>query len=303
MESATAKAPSSTANMGPGFDVFGMALDAFWDEVTISRSSGGITIDADGSVPAAPEKNTAGVVADAILTRYRIKSGVCISIRKGVPAGFGMGSSAASAAAAAAALDELFELGMSKNEMVRHAGAAESASAGAAHYDNAAASVLGGFVLVRTEPLRLLRLEPPEDMILCLGIPDIAVPEHKTQVSRSLIPETVSVPDMTKNLANASAMALGFQRGDTGIICEAMQDDIVEPARKQMIPGYDEAKRRALDAGACGFAISGAGPTVIAVMKRESQHVADSIREGFASYGTNCRTILCRPCGGAECVR
>ncbi len=303
MESARARAPSSTANMGPGFDAFGMALDAFWDEVAVSRSSGGIAIDADGSVPADPEKNTAGAAAGTVMKQYGIEGGVNIKIRKGVPAGFGMGSSAASAAAAVAALDELFGLGMSKSEMVRHAGASESASAGAAHYDNAAASVLGGFVLVRTMPLRLLHLEPPKDMALCLGIPDIAVPERKTQVSRSLIPGMVPVSDMTKNLANAAVMAAGFQRGDTGVICEAMQDVIVEPARKQMIPGYDEVKRRALDSGALGFAISGAGPTVIAFMRNESQRVADAIREGFATSGTNCRTILCRPCGGAECVR
>ena len=101
--SITVKAPSSTANLGPGFDVFGLAVDAFYDTVTLTKIKNGIKIITDDDIPTNPEKNTAGLVVKNMKKKFKIKKGVEIKIKKGVPAGFGMGSSAASAAATAVA--------------------------------------------------------------------------------------------------------------------------------------------------------------------------------------------------------
>ena len=114
----TVKAPSSTANLGPGFDVFGLAIDAFHDEITLTKTKSGVTIITDDKIPTNPEKNTAGLVVKNMKKRFKIKGGIEIKIKKGVPAGFGMGSSAASAAAAAVAFDKLFALRLDGNSLV-----------------------------------------------------------------------------------------------------------------------------------------------------------------------------------------
>lgn len=175
----TIKAPSSTANLGPGFDVFGLAVDAFYDTVTLTKIKNGIKIITDDDVPVNPEKNTAGLVVKNMRKRFKIKEGIEIRIKKGIPAGFGMGSSAASAAAAAVAFDKLFGLKLDKNTLVEFAGSGEKASAGTVHYDNVAASVLGGFVIVKTDPLDVIRIEPPANLRMCIAVPTIEVPRKK----------------------------------------------------------------------------------------------------------------------------
>ena len=116
------KAPSSTANLGPGFDVFGLALDAFYDEIILSKVKKGISIVTEDSIPIEPESNTAGLVVKNMTKKFRIKDGVEIKIKKGVPPGYGMGSSAASAAAATVAFDKLFDLKLDGNMLVEFAG-------------------------------------------------------------------------------------------------------------------------------------------------------------------------------------
>ena len=200
------RAPSSTANLGPGFDVFGLALDAFHDEITLSKTNKSITTNkpwhgvrilTTDDVPKDPQQNTAGLVVKAMKQKFKIKSGIEIRIKKGVPAGFGMGSSAASAAAAALAFNKLFNLKLDSNTLIKCAGIGEKASAGTIHYDNVAASLLGGFVVVKTKPFEVVRLEPPKDLVLCLAIPQLKVPKKKTEISRAVIPKTVKLSDLT----------------------------------------------------------------------------------------------------------
>ncbi len=302
MDSITVRAPSSTANLGPGFDVFGLAVDAFFDEVTLARQDRGISILADGGVPTSPDRNTAGLVVKNVKKRFGITGGVRISIKKGVPAGFGMGSSAASAAAAAVAADGLFGLGLDGRSLVGLAGYGERASAGSVHYDNVAASVLGGFVIVRKDPLDVISISPPRDLRMCVAVPRVGVPERKTQVSRGVIPEKVGLADSVANLSNAASIVAGFMRKDPRMIGSSVRDVIVEPARMHMIPGFARVKRNALRAGALGVTISGAGPSVIAFSERSAdlEGIAAAMSRGFASAGTGCQTVLCKPARGAS---
>lgn len=298
----TARAPSSTANLGPGFDVFGLALDAFFDEVTLSRKKAGITIVTEDSIPLSPSKNTAGLVVLYMKRRFKVKSGVEIRIRKGIPAGYGMGSSAASAAATAVAFNRLFRLNLDGNTLVECAGVGERASAGSIHYDNVSASVLGGFVIVRTNPLDVIRISPPADLRLCVAVPKLKVPPKKTEVSRSVVPKQVSLSDSVVNLSNAAAIVAGFVGKDSRLIGTSIRDIIVEPARQHLIPGFSAVKKNALRAGALGVTISGAGPSVIAFATKSSdlEKIAKAMRAGFASAGTGCDVILCRPSDGAK---
>jgi homoserine kinase len=297
----TVKAPSSTANLGPGFDVFGLAVDAFYDTVTLTKIKNGIKIVTDDNIPTNPEKNTAGLVVKNMKKKFKIKQGVEIKIKKGIPAGFGMGSSAASAAATAVAFDKLFGLKLNGNALVEFAGSGEKASAGTVHYDNVAASVLGGFVIVRTNPLDVIRVEPPTNLRMCVAVPSIDVPKKKTKVSRGVIPKTIKLTDSILNLSNASAIVAGFMKKDPELIGNSIKDVIVEPARQHMIPGFAKVKENAIKAGALGVTISGAGPSIIAFSKSSAnlKKISLAMSKGFASKNTKCQTIICKPSKGA----
>ena len=302
MNSITVKAPSSTANLGPGFDVFGLAVDAFYDRITITKKKQkGITITSNHDIPTSPSKNTAGLVVQNIAKKFKIKTGLEMHVNKGVPAGFGMGSSAASAAAAALAMDKLFRLNLNDNELVRFAGTGERAAAGTIHYDNVAASVLGGFVIVRTDPLDVIKVAPPKNLLMCVAIPKLAVPPKKTMVSRGAIPKKVLFTASIKNLSNASSIVAGFVKKDPTIIGKSINDVIVEPARKHMIPGFDTVKKNAIKAGALGVTISGAGPSVIAFAgpKSDTKKIALAMKRGFARAKVESEAITCRPSKGA----
>ena len=295
------KAPSSTANLGPGFDVFGLALDAFYDEIVLSKTKKGISIITEDNIPVDPQNNTAGLVVKNMIKKFEIKEGVEIKIKKGVPAGYGMGSSAASAAAATVAFDKLFDLKLNGNTLVDFAGSGERASAGSIHYDNVAASVLGGFVIVKTNPLDVIRVEPPTDLRLCVAVPKLKVPEKKTKVSRGVIPKKINLVDSIQNLSNASRIVAGFMKKDSELIGSSIKDVIVEPARQHMIPGFERVKQNALKAGAFGVTISGAGPSVIAFSKNshDLKKICLNMKKGFATNSIDCQTVICKPSKGA----
>ena len=297
----TVRAPSSTANLGPGFDTFGLAIDAFYDEVTLTKTKKGITIVTDDNIPTNPENNTAGLVVKNMKKKLKIKNGVEIQIKKGIPAGFGMGSSAGSAAATAVAFGKLFKIKLNSNQLVEFAGFGEKASAGTIHYDNVAASVLGGFVIVKTNPLNVISIDPPTNLRMCVAVPKIDVPKKKTKVSRGVIPKKVKLTDAVLNLSNASAIVAGFIKKDPELIGNSIKDVIVEPARQHMIPGYKQVKQNALKAGAYGVTISGAGPSVIAFSKNsfDLKKISTAMAKGFKTANIECQTIVCKPSKGA----
>jgi homoserine kinase len=303
MNSVTARAPSSTANLGPGFDVFGLAVDAFFDEVTLTKKNQNrITIVTKDDIPTDPDNNTAGLVVKNMMKEFKIKDGIEIKIKKGVPAGFGMGSSAASAAATVVAFDKLYGLKLDENTLVKFAGIGEKASAGSIHYDNVAASVLGGFVIVKTNPLNVIQISPPTNLRMCIAVPKLQVPKKKTKVSRGVIPKKVSLGDSVQNLSNAASIVAGFMKKDPKLIGESIKDVIVEPARQHMIPGFAKVKENALKAGAFGVTISGAGPSVIAFSKNSAdlKKICMAMSKGFSSADTKCQTIICKPSQGAK---
>ena len=299
-KSVTVHAPCSTANLGPGVDVFGLALGAFYDHVTVTKKGKGITIVSSDDIPLKPEKNTAGLVAKKMKKKLRISGGIEIKINKNIPPGFGMGSSAASAAACAVGISKLYNLKLNQNELVSYAGIGEKASAGSIHYDNVAASVLGGFVIVNSNPLNVIKIDPPKDLLLCIAVPKIKVPKKKTKVSRSVIPSKVKLSDSITNLSNAANIVAGFLTKDSRLIGESVEDKIVEPARKHMIPGFDSVKKNALNAGAFGVTISGAGPSVIAFSnkKQNLKKIGVAMKKGFKSAKVDCDIVICKPSKG-----
>jgi homoserine kinase len=289
----TVIAPATTANLGPGFDVFGLALKVPHDKVTLIKIPTGVEITVTGlsadTIPTAPLKNTAGVVANRILKEFQLKAGVAISVDKGILQGKGLGSSAASAAATAYGLSEMFSLHLDNKELVRLAAEGETASAGYAHADNAAAAIYGGFVIVRSyHPLEIINLKAPPDLIVCVAYPHVETPAHKTEKARSVIPKQVSIEKLVRNVGSAAALASGFADGDVDLIGASMSDAVVEPERAALIPGYQTVKDEALKAGAAGVAISGAGPSMIAIVNKRttsSAKVSAAMKNAFEAAG------------------
>jgi homoserine kinase len=289
--------------------VFGLALDAFEDKVKVSRASsdgeGRISIkNSDQAIPSTPESNSAGLVAKKMMQDFGISDNIEIEVTKGVPSGYGVGSSAASAAAAAMAFNTLYDLKIDKNRLVEYAAEGEVASAGTKHYDNVSASLLGSFVVCRiaSDRLQFTRLEPPKDLVLVIAVPWLELPKKKTEVARSVLPKVVPLKDVVHNISGAATIVAGFALKDVETITKGIDDAIIEPARKHLIPGYDSVKQNAISAGALAVTISGAGPSMIAFLKtsKNAKTVAAAMVKGFKETGIESRTFVCRASKGAR---
>ena len=302
------KAPATTANLGPGFDVFGMALEHPNDKVTIVPVSRGIEIKVSGlaadTIPTDPEKNTAGVVAKHILQEFSLKTGLTIKLEKGILPSVGLGSSAASAAAVAFGLNRLFDLKLDREQLIQLAAKGEVASAGFEHADNVSAAIYGNFIIIKSySPLEVIHLESPPNLGICIAIPEVPTSPKKTEKARSVLPKTVSMEKLVHNVGHAATMAAGFATGDVELIGRSMSDAVVEPARAFMIPSYQKVKERAWKAGACGVAISGAGPAMIAIVNinnTDASKVAKAMEEGFKSAGVRADTFCTKPGKGVS---
>lgn len=316
VKSRTAVAPCSTANLGPGYDVFGLALDALEDKVKItalptpiSRRPGSIMLSVQNNsrgIPTTVESNSAGLVIKKMARDFDVRDTLNVEIEKGIPAGYGMGSSAASAAAAALAFQSLYDLKTDADALVEYAAEGEIASAGTRHYDNVSASLIGGFVISSTSgpgKRHFIRIDPPVDLVLVAAVPlSIKVPKRKTEVARRVLPKEVPLGKVVHNVSCASTIVAGFALKNVELIASGIDDVIVEPPRRSLIPGYDAIKRNALAAGALAVTISGAGPSMIAFMKtaKNSKKVSDAMQGAFSEAHVTSKTFVCRPSNGAR---
>lgn len=303
------KAPATSANLGPGFDVFGIALEQPSDKVTLTSIAQGLKLQISGlgarTISLTPEKNTAGLVAKTIMNDFRITSGISIHVEKGIFPGKGLGSSAASAAGVAFGMNALFNLGLNTKQLIGYAAKGEVASAGSEHADNVSAAICGNFVLIRSyHPLEIINLSCPQDLELAVAMPKMITPPNKTEKARAVIPRLIPLEKHVHNLGKAAAMAAAFAIGDVDVIGQSMIDEIVEPARASLIPGYSKVKENALKAGALGVTISGAGPTMIAMVNRkngDATKIALAMRDGFKSAGFDSNAFATRP-GKGTCL-
>jgi homoserine kinase len=310
MDSVAVRAPATSANLGPGFDIFAVALSEPFDVVRVRRvGEGGLKVTVkgrfSGGISDRVEENTAGLAAKTLLDKLKIREGLEIEVEKGIKPGMGLGSSAASAVATIYALNILFNLNLTKEDIIRFSAEGERASAGAPHADNVSASLLGGFVLVKPHTYEAISIEPPSNLVLCVAMPEVETPPKKTGVARSILPRSVSLGKVVQNTSMACWMVASLMRGDVMGFGRAMQDVIVEPRRAKMVPGYSEVKRLALEAGAAGVVISGAGPAMLAVVdgsRAEPEAVAEAMRRGFESAGLASHCFVTKPGRGASTI-
>ena len=289
MNSVKVIAPATVANVSCGFDILGFAVDQPGDVVimTLKESAGVVISDIvgdGGRLPRESAKNTASVAVNAFLESIGSTQGVDIVLHKNLPLGSGMGSSAASAVAALVGINHLMGNPKSRAEMVPFAMEAERIACGSAHADNVAPSLLGGFVLVRDyHPLDVIKIASPEHLYCTLVHPQIEV---KTEDSRRVLKTVIPLKDALTQAGNVAGLVTGLMTSDYDLIRRCIKDVIAEPVRSVFIPGYDEIKEAAIDAGALGCGISGSGPTMYALSSERSiaEKIGEAMQLGFLKY-------------------
>lgn len=291
-------APASVGNIGIGFDILGLALERPGDEVIASKSNTpGVRISqisgAGGKLPFDPEKNTAGVAALRLLEHLGATAqGIELEIHKKMPLSSGLGSSAASAAASVLAVSELLRTGMSKRALLPFAHQGEQIATGSIQADNIAPSLLGGIVLTRdSATLDVHRLHAPDGLFLAVVHPQM---EILTKTARALLKPDVSLQQHVRQSANIGAFVIGLFNADIPLIGRCLNDEIIEPQRAGLIPGFYAVKEAALLAGALGCSISGAGPSVFALCPNSliAENAGEAMQKAFAENGLNAEIYL-----------
>lgn len=294
---ATCFAPATLANIGPAFDILGLALHQPGDTVTAQITNQtelvitSITGD-HGLLPLEVDKNTAGVAAATLLRDHAPYLGVSLTLAKGLPLNSGLGSSAASAAAAVCAVNALLPVPLDRTALVPYAMAGEQIACGHAHADNVAPALLGGIVLIRSySPLDLIPLSFPTDLRVIVIMPNIQV---RTSQARQILKHYIPLSTAVSQWGNIAALITGFLREDLELIGRALTDHIVEPERALLIPGFAEVKAAALSTGALGCSISGAGPAIFAFAANDNiaNAVSSSMVSTFANHGIKSQSLV-----------
>jgi homoserine kinase len=294
-------APATVANLGPGFDILGLALAEPYDVIDARRiDEPGVFIESitgdDGRLPLEPEKNTAGIAAACVLDQLMIRSsGVALSIQKGLPLESGLGSSAASAVGAAIAVNALFGNSLRRQDLLPACIEAEAAVSGR-HADNVAPALLGGIVLITgLTPDAIYRLPTPEGLTLALVTPAVSVP---TAEARAVLPKTISLSHLVRQSSAVALLVSAIYSGNVPLMAQAMERDVVvEPARQHLMPGLAEVREAARKVGAFGTVISGAGPTICSVCSTTdvARCVAEAMASVYTAMGIEAETRVTAP--------
>ncbi len=290
-------APATVANVACGFDILGFAVNEPCDEIILKlKDEPGVTITKiigdDGRLPLDATKNTAGVAILAYLKHIRSSQGVEIEIHKKMPSGSGLGSSAASAVGGVFGINELLGRPLKKEELLPFALEGERMACGSAHADNAAPSLLGGLVLIRSyEPLEVVPIPTPPDLFCVLVNPDF---ELHTAESRKILKKEISLKNAVIQWGNVGGLIAGMMKSDYGLISRSLQDVVAEPLRAALIPGFFDVKNAALKAGALGCSISGSGPSIFALSESLdiAQKIGEKMREAFAAVKINSKIYI-----------
>ena len=285
-ERANVFAPASVGNVAIGFDILGFAVDALGDRVTVSRREApGVEISAVRGVaddlPREALDNTAGRALLALQEAVRPGFGFRLEIEKGIPLGSGLGGSAASAVGAVVAANALLPQPLSRLELLQFAMAGEAVASGGRHADNIAPSLFGGLVLtVGIDHPRVKQIPVPAAIRAVIVHPHMSI---ATAQARAILKQSVDLSDFVWQTANLAGFISGCYTDDLDMIRASFEDVVIEPQRAALIPGFQEVRRGAMEAGALGCSISGAGPSMFAwTLAASAPAVLAAMRREFA---------------------
>ena len=284
---AKAFSPASVGNVGVGFDILGHVIEGVGDTVNVRRIHApevriaairGATVD----LPLDAPSNTAGASLIALREALALPFGFEIEIDKGIPLGSGMGGSAASCVAALVAANALLDTPLSREALYPFALTGEAVASGGRHGDNLGPMLLGGLVLSTAD--QLVKITVPDAWHSVLVHPEAIL---ETRRARAALQGNYTLSEFVSQSANLALVLAGCHAGDAGLVRAGLKDVLVEPRRAPLIIGFDAAKQAALDAGAMGASISGAGPSVFGWFESRAQAeaAAPGIQAAFAAAG------------------
>ena len=289
LERATAFAPASVGNVAIGFDILGFSVEALGDRVTVSRRAArGVEISAVDGIPGElarePRDNTAGKALLALIEALEPDFGLTVQIHKGIPLGSGLGGSAASAVAAVVAANALLAQPCPLPTLLKFAAAGEAVASGGRHMDNIAPSLYGGLVLtVGIDEPRVKQIPVPA------GVRAVVVHPHMflaTSKARAILRASVQLSDFVWQTANLAGFISACYTNDLDMLRASFEDVVIEPQRAALIPGFQDVRRSAMQAGALGCSISGAGPAMFAwASTATAPLVQAAMQREFARHG------------------
>lgn len=287
--------PATVANVSCGFDVLGFCLDSIGDEMIVRKvAKKGIRITQikGYDLPLNPLQNVAGVAALALLDHAKPDFGFEVEIYKNIKPGSGIGSSSASASGSVFAINELLGKPYNLHELTAFAMKGEALASGTEHADNIAPALFGGFTLVKSSnPIRVVKLPSPNALYATIIHPEI---EIKTRDAREILPDKIPLKMAITQWANVGCLVHALHTNDYQLLSSALQDVVIEPYRKTLIPHFNAVKKQALNAGALGCGISGSGPSIFTLCEglESAITVEKALREVYSKTDINFNTYV-----------
>ena len=289
--------PATSANLGPGFDSAGLALD-LWNRFELTAGGPGheLAVEVAGEGAAELPRDARNLVYQTFLAELAaegVRPGECLHLRSdnAIPCASGLGSS--SAAVLAGLVFARAYLARRRGEPYRFDTAEKSAilARGAeieGHGDNLAPALFGGLVIVYTEGRRFLFRQVPmaaRQVVVC-----VPAFEYLTATARAALPAEVPLRDAVHNLGRSMLVIEALRTGDDGLLAHALNDRLHEPVRLAAIPGARAARDAARDAGAVAVSLSGAGPGMLAFANHRHAEIARAMEDAFAAAGLAARS-------------
>ena len=280
------RVPATSANLGPGFDVLGLAL-GLYNEIVYDEADG-VTVAIEGEGAGRLDTGAANVVARAARMAYEAAGrrfpGAAIRCLNRIPPARGLGSSAAAWVGGLVAANAMLGSPLDRDALLALACRAEG------HPDNVAAALLGGLTVscVSGESVAAVSLRVPVDLLWVVLVPKL---ESSTREARAVLPETVTRADAVFNLQRMGLLLAALASGRVDVLGVAMDDRLHQPQRQALFPWMDAVRRAALEAGALGCVLSGAGPSVLAAVRGATQPVARAMEQALTSVGVAGRAL------------
>lgn len=283
--------PATSANLGPGFDTLGMALQLY-NIIEMDEVKTDILIEVEGEGADDIPKDSSNIVYQAAQSVFKLANyqpkGIRIKLINNIPVARGLGSSAAAIVGGIVAANFISGEKLSEKELLSLATSIEG------HPDNVAPALLGGIVVsaMADDEVRYLKIAPPNNLKCIVAIPDFLL---STSAAREVLPQSINLSDAIFNISRASLLVGAFINGDLSLLSVAMDDKIHQPYRCSLIPGMKKVFAAAKLAGARGVALSGAGPTLIAFTDKNSKLIAKVMKETFIENGVQAKVLILDP--------
>jgi homoserine kinase len=279
-------APATISNLGSGFDAIGLAIDKPGDIVVAEKTKEpGLSFTVKTVVKNIPNNssdNVAAYVAQLMLDEFKQDFGVTMILNKLMPIGSGLGSSASSSVASVVAVNSFLKKPLKKIDLLRFAVEGERMASGSPHADNAAPSLLGGVCLIRSYyPLDVVQIPAKNILHWVVVHPQIVI---RTEEARNILPRIIDLKAAVIQWGNFGGLISGLMEGNAKLVGKCVEDVLIEPVRKKLIPAFDEVKQSAMESGACGCSISGSGPSLFAIADSltKAKKIASEMMKAFS---------------------